>query len=73
MSGSLSWHRCLNWSSISPEEEVEFADRSRLLALVQEVLDQIDRLVSTYRAGKAFKEGVPVAIAGRPNAGSQPY
>ena len=51
------------------EEEVEFADRSRLLALVQEVLDQIDRLVSTYRAGKAFKEGVPVAIAGRPNAG----
>lgn len=51
------------------EEEVEFADRSRLLALVQEVLDQIERLASTYRAGKAFKEGVPVAIAGRPNAG----
>lgn len=51
------------------EEEVEFADRSRLLSLVQEVLDQIERLASTYRAGKAFKEGVPVAIAGRPNAG----
>lgn len=51
------------------EEEVEFADRSRLLALVQEVLDQIERLASTYRAGKAFKDGVPVAIAGRPNAG----
>lgn len=51
------------------EEEVEFADRSRLLSLIQEVLDQIERLASTYRAGKAFKEGVPVAIAGRPNAG----
>ena len=51
------------------EEEVEFADRSRLLSLIQEVLDQIERLASTYRAGKAFKEGVPGAIAGRPNAG----
>ena len=51
------------------EEEVEFADRSRLLSLIQEVLDQIERLASTYRAGKAFKEGVPVAIAGRPTAG----
>ncbi len=39
------------------EEEVEFADRSRLLALVQEVLDQIDRLVSTYRAGRPSKRG----------------
>ena len=54
------------------EEEVEFADRSRLLALVQEVLDQIDRLVSTYRR-EGLQRGVPVAIAGRPNAGSQPY
>ena len=51
------------------EEEVEVADRSRLLSLIQEVLDQIECLASTYRAGKAFKEGVPVAIAGRPNAG----
>ena len=51
------------------EEEVEFADRSRLLEITETTLGLIERLASTYRAGRAFKEGVPVAIAGRPNAG----
>ena len=51
------------------EEDVEFADRSRLTAITAETLELMDRLASTYAAGKAFKEGVPVAIAGRPNAG----
>lgn len=51
------------------EEDVEFADRARLRAIADETLDMISRLASTYAAGRAFKEGVPVAIAGRPNAG----
>lgn len=51
------------------EEDVEFADRARLRAIADETLDMIGRLASTYAAGRAFKEGVPVAIAGRPNAG----
>lgn len=51
------------------EEEVEFADRDKLCGLTEETLGLISRLASTYKSGKVFKEGVPVAIAGRPNAG----
>lgn len=51
------------------EEDVEFADRQQLLALAEEVKALVDRLASTYKAGKALKEGVPVVIAGSPNAG----
>jgi len=51
------------------EEDVEFADRRRLLDIADETLALIDKLVSTYEAGRAFKEGVPVAIAGCPNVG----
>lgn len=51
------------------EEEVEFADRRQLSTLADETIAYIDRLTSTYKAGRAIKEGVPVAIAGAPNAG----
>ncbi len=51
------------------EEDVEFADRAKLRSITDETITLIERLASTYAAGKAFKEGVPVAIAGRPNAG----
>lgn len=51
------------------EEEVEFADREKLRRITDETLALIDRLASTYESGRAFKEGVPVAIAGAPNAG----
>lgn len=51
------------------EEDVEFADRERLHCLTDETLSVIERLASTYKSGRAFKEGVPVVIAGQPNAG----
>lgn len=51
------------------EEDVEFADRVRLRSITEETISMIDRLAATYASGRAFKEGVPVAIAGRPNAG----
>ena len=51
------------------EEEVEFADRSQLVRLTDEAIAYIERLTSTYEAGRAIKNGVPVAIAGAPNAG----
>ena len=51
------------------EEDVEFADRSRLREIATETLTLIRSLAATYSSGKAFKEGIPVAIAGRPNAG----
>ena len=51
------------------EEDVEFADRSSLLKTSGELLQNIDRLTKSYSSGRAFKEGVPVVIAGLPNVG----
>jgi tRNA modification GTPase len=51
------------------EEDVSFADRSTLLALVGEVLGKIQRLIKSFELGNAMKEGVPVVIVGAPNAG----
>lgn len=51
------------------EEEVEFADRERLRDLADEIIRVLDRLAASYSTGKALKDGVPVVIAGAPNAG----
>lgn len=51
------------------EEDVEFADRTKLLALLDEVIGETGRLAATYKTGRVFKEGIPVVIAGVPNAG----
>ncbi len=51
------------------EEDVEFADRSELKALVSEVIVYIERLISSFELGNAIKNGVPVAIVGSPNTG----
>ena len=51
------------------EEEVEFADRKRLRDLADELLGVLHRLAASYSTGKSLKDGVPVVIAGAPNAG----
>ena len=51
------------------EEDVVFADRIELEALVSEVLAYIQRLMSSFELGNAIKNGVPVAIVGAPNTG----
>ena len=51
------------------EEEVEFADRSRLDSLLAEIIAHVGRLVDSFRLGNAIKNGVPVAIAGATNTG----
>ncbi len=51
------------------EEDVEFADRSELLALCNEVEAVMSRLVSSFSVGNAVKNGVPVAIVGETNTG----
>lgn len=51
------------------EEDVAFADRSALTAIVHNVLTKIQRLIDSFALGNAVKEGVPVAIVGAPNAG----
>ena len=51
------------------EEEVEFADRSRLGSLLEQIITHISRLIDSFRLGNAIKNGVPVAIAGATNTG----
>jgi tRNA modification GTPase len=51
------------------EEDVEFAERSRLVALAHEIKDYVDKLAASYSTGRALKDGVPVAIVGVPNSG----
>lgn len=51
------------------EEEVEFADRSRLNDTMQRITERIDTLRRSFSLGNALKEGVAVAIVGEPNVG----
>ena len=51
------------------EEEVEFADRSRLDSLLDKIIVHVSRLIDSFRLGNAIKNGVPVAIAGATNTG----
>ena len=51
------------------EEDVEFASRSELGALVNEALSHIGRLTDSFSRGNAIKNGVPVAIVGATNTG----
>ena len=51
------------------EEEVEFADRSRFFSLLATLKDEIRRLIDSFQAGNAIKNGIPTAIIGRPNVG----
>ena len=50
-------------------EELEFADRSELFALAQEIDTTIGNLVHSFKTGNAIKQGIPVAIIGAPNVG----
>lgn len=51
------------------DEDVEFADRGRLNSLVGGVMAHIRRLMDSFRAGNAIKNGVPVALVGATNVG----
>ena len=51
------------------EEEVEFADRSRLAALLGDAISRCTALADSFRVGNAIRNGVPVAIVGAPNSG----
>ncbi|MBA5630148.1 tRNA uridine-5-carboxymethylaminomethyl(34) synthesis GTPase MnmE [Moheibacter lacus] len=51
------------------EEDVEFANRSELEELIQNLKYKIRNLLATFEYGNAIKNGVPVAIIGKPNAG----
>ena len=51
------------------EEDVTFADRTELDNLLTHAASEINRLSASFSLGNAIKEGIPVAIIGKPNAG----
>jgi tRNA modification GTPase len=51
------------------QEDVEFADRTGLQNLVGEILVQTQSLLQSFRLGNVIRNGVSVAIIGKPNAG----
>ena len=51
------------------EEDVEFADRTTLRNTLDDIGSQIEQLTSSFALGKALKDGVNVAIVGKPNVG----
>lgn len=68
--------RLLNFTSLieleldfADHEELEFADRSKLTALAQEIEHKLTQLTHSFKTGNAIRNGIPVAIVGATNAG----
>ncbi len=51
------------------EEDVAFADRDKLYGLINELSNATHQLIHSFRLGNVIKNGVSVAIIGKPNAG----
>lgn len=51
------------------QEDVEFADRSQLASLISRLEMATNELINSFQLGNAIKNGVSVAIIGKPNAG----
>ena len=53
----------------SDHEDLEFADRSELIALAKTIEEKVSSLLNSFNLGYAIKLGVPVAIVGKTNSG----
>jgi tRNA modification GTPase len=51
------------------EEDVEFADRNQLNLLTNKIEQLLSQLIKSFSYGNAIKNGIPVAIVGKTNAG----
>jgi tRNA modification GTPase len=51
------------------QEDVEFADRAGLRSLLDQIETGVNELLSSFKLGNVIKNGVNVAIIGKPNAG----
>ena len=51
------------------EEDVEFADRERLVDLLNKIRQLLKELIDSYAFGNVLKNGIPTAIVGEPNVG----
>lgn len=53
----------------SDHEELEFADRTELYALANDIHQRLVSLIHSFEIGNALKNGIPVAIVGNTNVG----
>ena len=53
----------------SDHEELEFADRSELYTLANDIHQRLVSLARSFEVGNALKNGIPVAIVGNTNVG----
>lgn len=51
------------------QEDVEFADRTRFYQMIAEATISTQRLLHSFKLGNVIRNGVSVAIVGKPNAG----
>jgi tRNA modification GTPase len=51
------------------QEDVEFADRAQLISLLAQLERSTATLIHSFQLGNAIRNGVSVAIIGKPNAG----
>lgn len=51
------------------QEDVEFADRTKFYALIERITHATQQLLDSFKLGNVIKQGVKVAIIGKPNAG----
>jgi len=51
------------------QEDVEFAERSEFKKLTIKIQYELEKLIDSFKSGNVLKNGISVAIAGKPNAG----
>lgn len=51
------------------EEDIEFASRAELMNSANNLLAEVEKLLNSYNLGKVLREGVNMALVGRPNVG----
>jgi tRNA modification GTPase len=51
------------------EEDVEFANREKLIELLSKIETEVSSLLESFSLGNVLKSGIPVSIIGKPNVG----
>jgi len=51
------------------EEDVEFVNREELISKIKDIIEKLNDLIATYRAGRIAREGIKLVITGKPNVG----
>ncbi|MCX8105975.1 MAG: tRNA uridine-5-carboxymethylaminomethyl(34) synthesis GTPase MnmE [Ignavibacterium album] len=51
------------------EEDIEFVNSEELLKRIDEIIIEVDSLLETYNVGRVIRDGVNVALVGKPNVG----